>query len=272
MSGSWLLCPHGPWAVQRPDPPTRAFAQASPLSRSRRRMASATSTPLASLLAQSSICSTRWGLREMHPARCTPRRARLWRRHGGRAAPVLGLRACMSACLRHRRRCAPPCAPPQEPCYDSRLPVREDRPDLNFNVKHAPVATNEQWKAVSACTRIPQAESAHARAPAAPLAAPAPPLANPSPQHTTTRWLRPQPASKAACCSAAPQLVVDQPWTASKRRQHIATYLLAKLEANDDVDLAVEGCHGFWELSINKDHHPDIAFDRCAGCRAASGG
>jgi hypothetical protein len=57
------------------------------------------------------------------------------------------------------------------------------------------------------------------------------------------------------------QVMDDQPWTSSKRRQHAATYLLAKVEA-DDVDLAVEGCHGFWELSINKDHHMDIHIDR----------
>lgn len=57
------------------------------------------------------------------------------------------------------------------------------------------------------------------------------------------------------------QVMDDQPWTASKRRQHAATYLLAKLEA-EDPELSEEGCHGFWELSINKEHHVDIHQDR----------
>mmetsp|Transcript_26929 Transcript_26929/g.69418 ORF Transcript_26929/g.69418 Transcript_26929/m.69418 type:complete len:871 (-) Transcript_26929:1245-3857(-) len=91
----------------------------------------------------------------------------------------------------------------EEPHYDSRLPVREDRPDLNFNIRQAQICTDDEWRMV----------------------------------------------------------MDDQPWTSSKRRQHIATYLLAKLEA-DDSELAEEGCHGFWELSINKDHHMDIHIDR----------
>ena len=49
----------------------------------------------------------------------------------------------------------------------------------------------------------------------------------------------------------------------SIRRQVLMVYLNAKLEA-DDGDLAVEGCHGFWEMSINKDNHADIRMDRLA--------
>lgn len=67
------------------------------------------------------------------------------------------------------------------------------------------------------------------------------------------------------------QIIADQPWSASRRRQALGGYLHAKLEA-DDGELAQEGCHGFWELSINKENHADIRIDRwgptrCAGCR-----
>lgn len=43
----------------------------------------------------------------------------------------------------------------------------------------------------------------------------------------------------------------------------LAAYLNAKLEA-DDAELAVEGAHGFWELAINREHHPDVRLDRLA--------
>jgi hypothetical protein len=41
----------------------------------------------------------------------------------------------------------------------------------------------------------------------------------------------------------------------------LAAYLHAQLEA-DDGELAAEGCHSFWELSINKENHADIRMDR----------
>lgn len=46
----------------------------------------------------------------------------------------------------------PECAP-QEPHFDERLPVREDRPDLNFNQKRRPVITDEDWQEVSPTER-----------------------------------------------------------------------------------------------------------------------
>lgn len=55
--------------------------------------------------------------------------------------------------------------------------------------------------------------------------------------------------------------MADQPWTNSRRRTLLSSYLQAKVEA-DDGELAAEGCHGFWELSINKDNHADIHMDR----------
>eukprot|EP00798_Chlamydomonas_sp_ICE-L_P023775 gene23775-9334_t len=71
----------------------------------------------------------------------------------------------------------------EQPYYDDRLPVREDKPELNFNQKKIEVV--------------------------------------------------------------------------------LMVYLHAKLEA-DDGDLAMEGCHGFWEMSINKEPHLDIRMDRMA--------
>ena len=47
----------------------------------------------------------------------------------------------------------------------------------------------------------------------------------------------------------------------------LTCYLHAKLEA-DDGDLAEEGAHGFWELSIGKDNHMDIRMDRLAALLA----
>eukprot|EP00983_Pelagomonas_calceolata_P113244 1159965-Pelagomonas_calceolata.AAC.1 len=38
----------------------------------------------------------------------------------------------------------------QEPHYDSRLPVREDRPDLNFNIRQAQICTDDEWRMVRA--------------------------------------------------------------------------------------------------------------------------
>lgn len=47
----------------------------------------------------------------------------------------------------------------------------------------------------------------------------------------------------------------------NKRRQMLTGYLHAKMEADEGV-LAEEGCHGMWELSINRDNHADIRMDR----------
>ncbi len=38
-----------------------------------------------------------------------------------------------------------------QPYFDERLPVREDRPELNFNEKRIEVTTNEEWQEVGAC-------------------------------------------------------------------------------------------------------------------------
>eukprot|EP00198_Chlamydomonas_reinhardtii_P003541 XP_001692877.1 flagellar associated protein [Chlamydomonas reinhardtii] len=59
------------------------------------------------------------------------------------------------------------------------------------------------------------------------------------------------------------ELIAEQPWTASKRRQLLTAYLHAKVEAEEPV-LATEGAQGFWELAINKDHHADFRLDRLA--------
>lgn len=47
----------------------------------------------------------------------------------------------------------------------------------------------------------------------------------------------------------------------SKRRQLLTGFLQAKMEA-DDGTLATEGCHGLWELSINKENHSDVTIER----------
>ncbi len=39
---------------------------------------------------------------------------------------------------------------PQEPYYDERLPVREERPELNYNVKKRAVVSDEEWREVMA--------------------------------------------------------------------------------------------------------------------------
>jgi hypothetical protein len=36
----------------------------------------------------------------------------------------------------------------QEPYHDERLPVREDRPELNFSEKRTAINTDEEWHAV----------------------------------------------------------------------------------------------------------------------------
>jgi hypothetical protein len=54
----------------------------------------------------------------------------------------------------------------------------------------------------------------------------------------------------------------EQPWTASKRRLELASYLAAKVVADDGV-LSGEGCQGFWELSIAKENHTDIQPEKC---------
>jgi len=53
------------------------------------------------------------------------------------------------------------------------------------------------------------------------------------------------------------QLVADQPWTASRRRQLVLKFLQAKLEAPGE-QLQLEGAAGMWEMSINKEHHLDL--------------
>lgn len=45
----------------------------------------------------------------------------------------------------------------------------------------------------------------------------------------------------------------------SKRRQVLSTFLQAKMECDD---LAEEGCHGMWEMSVNKENHGDIRIER----------
>jgi hypothetical protein len=36
----------------------------------------------------------------------------------------------------------------QEPYHDERLPVYEDKPHLNFNLKRRPIADDQAWQAV----------------------------------------------------------------------------------------------------------------------------
>ncbi len=57
----------------------------------------------------------------------------------------------------------------------------------------------------------------------------------------------PAPVSGSVCLHPAPHPLHTVP----------------QLEA-EDATLATEGAHGFWELSINKDHHGDIRLDRLA--------
>ena len=59
------------------------------------------------------------------------------------------------------------------------------------------------------------------------------------------------------------EIMRDQPWTMSKRRLLLTAFLQAKMESGD-IDLMVEGCHGLWEMSINKINHNDIKIDRMA--------
>lgn len=53
------------------------------------------------------------------------------------------------------------------------------------------------------------------------------------------------------------QLIADQPWTSSRRRQLLLNFLQAKLES-EDAELQQEGARGMWELSINKPHQAEI--------------
>lgn len=59
------------------------------------------------------------------------------------------------------------------------------------------------------------------------------------------------------------EIMRDQPWTMSRRRLMLTAFLQAKMESGD-VGLMVEGCHGLWELSINKVNHHDVKIDRMA--------
>ena len=42
-----------------------------------------------------------------------------------------------------------------------------------------------------------------------------------------------------------------------------AAFMQAKMESGDP-ELMAEGCHGLWELSVNRDSHTDIRIDRMA--------
>jgi hypothetical protein len=44
----------------------------------------------------------------------------------------------------------------EQPYYDERLPVREDRPELNFNAKRVPISSDHTWQEVHArvCVRV----------------------------------------------------------------------------------------------------------------------
>eukprot|EP00878_Enallax_costatus_P009356 GHUV01009778.1.p1 GENE.GHUV01009778.1~~GHUV01009778.1.p1 ORF type:complete len:367 (+),score=140.05 GHUV01009778.1:311-1411(+) len=53
------------------------------------------------------------------------------------------------------------------------------------------------------------------------------------------------------------QLIADQPWISSRRRQLLLNFLQAKLES-EDAELQQEGARGMWELSINKPHQAEI--------------
>eukprot|EP00882_Tetradesmus_deserticola_P013709 GHRQ01014559.1.p1 GENE.GHRQ01014559.1~~GHRQ01014559.1.p1 ORF type:complete len:221 (+),score=66.82 GHRQ01014559.1:175-837(+) len=53
------------------------------------------------------------------------------------------------------------------------------------------------------------------------------------------------------------QLIADQPWHSSRRRQLLLNFLQAKMEAEDE-QLQLEGARGMWELSINKPHHAEM--------------
>ncbi|KAG1678758.1 hypothetical protein FOA52_012798 [Chlamydomonas sp. UWO 241] len=57
------------------------------------------------------------------------------------------------------------------------------------------------------------------------------------------------------------EIIRHQPWSKSVRRQMLTAYLQAKMDC-EDLSLASEGCHGMWELSINKENHADVAIDR----------
>ncbi|GMH33927.1 hypothetical protein BSKO_01761 [Bryopsis sp. KO-2023] len=60
------------------------------------------------------------------------------------------------------------------------------------------------------------------------------------------------------------EIVDDQPWTPSIRRQMLTRYLNAKLVSNEP-ELQKEGAHALWELAVNKDHHADLPKERvCA--------
>ncbi|GAX81636.1 hypothetical protein CEUSTIGMA_g9064.t1 [Chlamydomonas eustigma] len=56
------------------------------------------------------------------------------------------------------------------------------------------------------------------------------------------------------------QVVSDQPLSMGKRRQNMITFLVAKMDSGI-VELMVEGCHGMYEFSINKDHHQDVSIE-----------
>lgn len=60
------------------------------------------------------------------------------------------------------------------------------------------------------------------------------------------------------------QLLSDQPWNASKRRQKALDFLHAKLMAEENDVLQREAAHGFWEMAINKDHHADFGVEKIA--------
>jgi hypothetical protein len=53
------------------------------------------------------------------------------------------------------------------------------------------------------------------------------------------------------------QLIADQPWNSSRRRQLLLNFLQAKMEAEDE-QLQLEGVRGMWELSINKPHQAEM--------------
>jgi hypothetical protein len=58
-------------------------------------------------------------------------------------------------------------------------------------------------------------------------------------------------------CFLSEQLIADQPWNSSRRRQLLLNFLQAKMEAEDE-QLQLEGVRGMWELSINKPHQAEM--------------
>lgn len=71
------------------------------------------------------------------------------------------------------------------------------------------------------------------------------------------------PRRAVACDAEWAALAADHPWDASRRRRRLLAFLQAKLEAAPESGgseaLQLEGAAGLWELSVNREHHADVA-------------